>query len=110
MPNIETAGAVVTSRANVNDNSNATFTVISGAANQYVRLHRLIVTCSTADNITLKFGDTTIVGPIYMGANSVLIIDFHPLRLVTAVNENVTLTKGSSTTPVTAFAQYTQEY
>jgi hypothetical protein len=110
MANLESAGAVVTSYANVNDGDNATFTVVAGAASKYTRLHRLVLSSAGADNLTVKFGVTTILGPIYVGANSNFIIDFHPLRIVSAVNAALTVTKGTSTTDVTAFVQYTQEY
>ena len=110
MSNIPTAGARTVSRANVNDNSNTTFTAVAGAANRYTRLHRLVLSCSTADNLTVKFGTTAVLGPVYMGANSILILDFESYVLgPTAVNEDIKITKGTNTTPVTVFAQYTQE-
>lgn len=109
MPDIEISGSVDTSRTNVNNSADATFTVLAAQANQITRIHRLLISANVADTITLKFGGTTVMGPLNIGANGNMILDLYPLRLKTGTNEAIEITKGNASTNVTAFMQYTQE-
>ena len=106
---IENSGSVVTSTVNTNDTGNATFDVVPAVAGKRIRLHKFLVSLASADTITVKFGSTTILGPIYCGANGGFVYDCFPQRFRSAEGEALTITKGSAGTDVTAQAFYTQD-
>lgn len=106
---VELSGSRVTSFANVNDTSNATFDVVAAVTGKIVRLHDLLISVETADTVTVKCGSNTKIGPIYLGATSGLSKMFYPLRIKCAASEALKITKGTASTKVTALAAYTQE-
>lgn len=93
-------------RANVADSSNGTMTVVAAVAGKKIKLVQLLLATSFADQLTLKFGSTTLFGPFYMQSNGFLAIDIKPLKFISAAGEAFTIVKGLASTPVTALAIY----
>lgn len=92
--------------ANVNDTSNATFEVIAADANRRWEVASLIVSADTAGNFTVKSGTNTLIGPVYVAANSVTTFDFPSGTIKLNKGEALNITKGTAGHSYTAYAQY----
>lgn len=94
------------------DTGSTTCTVISNSSTQSISIAQMILSVSTGDNLTLKCGSTTMIGPLYLGATSGLTQDFklqnRAYSEVCAPGNNVTVTKGTASTPLTVWMDYDQ--
>lgn len=90
---------------NINDTSNGTFTVVSSSGSTVIRPYKIIVTANNYDTFTLKYSGTTFLGPMYGS----FVLDLFPLTFPSGAGNNLTLTKGSASTPVTVTVIYTQQ-
>lgn len=110
MGNVNISGGVHANTANVNDTTNASFTLVAAVANRKTKLHKLVLSLAAADTITVKSGSTTLLGPLYLGANSGMVYDLFPFHFLGGTNEALTIEKGAAATDVTAQAFYTQDF
>lgn len=94
---------------NVNDTENATFAAVPAVTGKDLDIRHLVISLDTADNITIKAGDTTVFGPIYLAAKSGHDFVIHPNRLKLPAGSALNITKGTATTPVTAFGFMIEE-
>jgi hypothetical protein len=62
-------------RANANDTSNATLTVIAGATGRRWEIGTLVVSGLDAGNFSLLSGSNVLIGPIYIPANTTIVFD-----------------------------------
>jgi len=92
--------------------NSTTCTVISGLSTKGISITQLLFSLSTSDQITLNCGGNAILGPIYFGASSGLLqnvkIQNRVDEMVCGPNNDLTITKGTSTTPVTIWLDYDQ--
>lgn len=91
---------------NVSDSSSGTVEVIAAVTGKKIKIVQLLLCTSFADSLILKFGATTLFGPIYMQSNGFLGIDIKPLKFIGASGANFNIVKGLSLTPLTVFAAY----
>lgn len=95
---------------NVNDTSNATFEVLAAVTGRRHVIRQILISVGSDDTITVKRGSTTIAGPIYLAANSgISPLIQYPLVLKTGQAEALNITKGSSSTEVTAFGFHEED-
>lgn len=92
--------------ANVNDASNATFEVIPANATRRWEIATLLVSTNTAGNFTVKSGTNTLIGPVYVAANTVTIIDPPSGTIKLNKGEALNITKGTAGHGYTVYAQY----
>jgi hypothetical protein len=92
--------------ANVNNAADATFTVIPAESGRQWEVATIIVSSPDAGTFTLNSGSTALIGPIYIAANTTIVIEPSSRILLNASNEALTLTKGTSGHDYTVFAQY----
>lgn len=92
-------------RANVNDTSNATATVIAGATGRRWEIGTLVVSGLDAGNFSLLSGSNTLIGPIYIPANTTITFDLADC-LRCNPDEAFVLSKGTAAHDYTVFCQY----
>lgn len=93
----------------VEDNSNATVTLISGLTGRSINLYRIIIMAATADTVTVRCGTTQKMAKLYLGANSGLDAAIFPFYVRCGAGEALTLVKGSASTAIGATFWYTQQ-
>lgn len=105
---VRLSGTLDTSVAAVTDSASTSVTLIAGVANTETYIHHLAISSGANDTITVQAGAT----PLYrfrMGTNSTVVLPLYPLFLKGGSGQDITIVKGTGTTPVTATALYTQE-
>jgi len=83
-----------------NDSANATVTVVPASSGVIYTILGVLMSVSSADNLTLKCGTRQVMSSIYLGANSGFSSQFVPLYIRCNAGEAVNVTKGTATTPV----------
>lgn len=91
--------------ANVNDTSNATVTIIAGASGRRWEIPYIVVSTVDAGTFSLLSGSTTLIGPIYVAANTTIIFELADV-LRCAPGEAFVLSKSTAVHDITVFCQY----
>jgi hypothetical protein len=92
-------------RANANDTSNATLTVIAAATGRRWEIGTLVVSALDAGNFSLLSGANVLIGPIYTPANTTHTFDLADC-LRCNPGESFVLSKGTAAHDYTVFCQY----
>ena len=90
------------------DSSNASVTLVSADSAKKYRVYAVYVSSAGADEIELRSGSTVLLG-MHLGANSGVVHNLHPFSRVGALNEALTLNKGTASTDVHYTIWYEEE-